>query len=184
MRFPFLRPVNSISGSARSWQLKTASAGCDPKMRQIFHRIANRAAALFMKLLFGYSSRVYVVGLENTKRAGGFLLASNHISHFDPFIISSVVERKIDWMAMAEFFPLPVIGWFLRAVDAFPAARERADRATLQTAIDRLQKGRLVGLFPEGGIRNGSASLLQGASLRPGAPTLAHIAGVPVLPCV
>src|SRR5690242_16525199 len=118
MRFPFLRPVNSISGSARSWQLKTASAGCDPKMRQIFHRIANRAAALFMKLLFGYSSRVYVVGLENTKRAGGFLLASNHISHFDPFIISSVVERKIDWMAMAEFFPLPIVGLFLRAVDA------------------------------------------------------------------
>jgi 1-acyl-sn-glycerol-3-phosphate acyltransferase len=149
-----------------------------------FHAVANRVAALFMKLLFGYAARVRVLRAENANRSGGFLLASNHISHFDPFIISSVVRRKIDWMAMAEFFPLPLIGWFLRAVDAFPAARERADRATIRTAIDRLQNGRLVGLFPEGGIRNGSASLLQGASLRPGASILAHIAGVPVLPCV
>ncbi|HET9800481.1 MAG TPA: lysophospholipid acyltransferase family protein, partial [Chthoniobacterales bacterium] len=74
-----------------------------------------------MKMLFGYSSRVHVVGLPNTTRAEGFLLASNHISHFDPFILSAVVRRKIDWMAMAEFFPIPIIGLFLRAVDAFPA---------------------------------------------------------------
>src|SRR5579864_6831239 len=103
------------------------------QMIRIFHSIANRAAALFMKLLFGYSARV-----------GGFLLASNHISHFDPLIISAVVRRKIDWMAMAEFFPLPVVGMFLRAVDAFPAERDRADRKTIRTAIERLHNGRIV----------------------------------------
>ena len=69
---------------------------------KIFHSIANRAASLFMKLLFGYSSRIYLVGSEHVNRAGGFLLASNHISHFDPLIISSLLRRKIDWMAMAE----------------------------------------------------------------------------------
>ena len=60
---------------------------------KIFHSIANRTAALSMKLLFGYSSRIYVVGCEHMNRAGGFLLASNHISHFDPLIISSVSRR-------------------------------------------------------------------------------------------
>jgi 1-acyl-sn-glycerol-3-phosphate acyltransferase len=149
-----------------------------------FHTVANRLAAVFMKLLFGYGARVHVLQRENANRSGGFLLASNHISHFDPFIISSVVRRKIDWMAMAEFFPLPIVGWFLRAVDAFPAARERADRATIRTAIERLGDGRIVGVFPEGGIRNGKASLLEGAPLRAGASTLAHIAAVRVLPCV
>src|ERR1700693_2198117 len=153
-------------------------------MRNTFHSIANRAAALFMKVLFGYSSRVHVIGLENTKHAGGYLLASNHISHFDPFIISSVVRRKIDWMAMAEFFPLPIVGLFLRAVDAFPAERDRADRKTIRTAIERLKDSRMVGVFPEGGIRDGTQSLLEGAPLRAGATTLAHIAQVPVLPCV
>jgi 1-acyl-sn-glycerol-3-phosphate acyltransferase len=153
-------------------------------MIETFHSLANRATALFLKLLFGYSSRIQVIGRENAERAGGFLLASNHISHFDPFIISAVVRRKIDWMAMAEFFPNPLLGSFLRAVDAFPADRYRADRKTIRTAIARLKAGRVVGLFPEGGIRDGARSLLEGAPLRPGASTLAHIAGVPILPCV
>jgi 1-acyl-sn-glycerol-3-phosphate acyltransferase len=153
-------------------------------MSATFHSIANRGAALFMKLLFGYSSRVYVVGLENAERDGGFLLASNHISHFDPFIISSVARRKIDWMAMAEFFPLPIVGLFLRAVDAFPAERDRADRKTIRTAIERLKDGRVVGVFPEGGIRDGAQSLLEGAAVRAGASTLAHMAQVPIVPCV
>src|SRR5438270_11191129 len=149
-----------------------------------FHSVANRAASLSMKLLFGYSSRIYVVDCEHINRAGGFLLASNHISHFDPPIISSVARRKIDWMAMAEFFPFPIVGHFLRAVDAFPAARDRADRKTIRSAIERLKDGRIVGVFPEGGIRDGPRSLLGGAPLRPGASTLAHMASVPIVPCV
>ena len=137
-----------------------------------------------MKLVFGYSARLHVIRRENANLNGAFLLASNHISHFDPFIISSVVRRKIDWMAMAEFFPVPLLGHFLRAVDAFPADRDRADRKTIRTAIERLKGGCIVGVFPEGGIRNGERSLLEGAPLRPGATTLAHIAGVSILPCV
>jgi len=153
-------------------------------MRNIFHSIANRAASLSAKLLFGWVARIRVLRRENAEDAGGFLLASNHISHFDPVIISSVVHRKIDWMAMAEFYPMPFIGSFLRAVDAFPAARDRADRKTIRSAIERLKDGRIVGVFPEGGIRDGARSLLGGAPLRPGASTLAHMAGVPIVPCV
>jgi len=153
-------------------------------MEKFFHSIANRAASLFVKLLFGYSARIYVVGCEHINRAGGFLLASNHISHFDPPIISSVARRKIDWMAMAEFFLVPGLGHFLRAVDAFPAARDRADRKTIRSAIERLKDGRIVGVFPEGGIRDGARSLLEGAPLRAGASTLAHMARAPIVPCV
>src|SRR5436305_4737087 len=149
-----------------------------------FQSFANRIAALLMKALFGCVARVHVVRSENANHDGAFLLAANHISHFDPFIISSVVRRKIDWMAMAEFFPLPLLGVLLRAVDAFPANRERADRATIRSAIERLKNARIIGLFPEGGIRDGARSVLEGAPLRPGASTLAHIAGVPILPCV
>src|ERR1043166_7218578 len=153
-------------------------------MRTLFHSLANRAAALSMKVLFGYAAHIHVLRSENANRQGAFLLAANHISHFDPFILSSVVRRKIDWMAMAEFFPNPLFGSFLRAVDAFPADRRRADRKTIRAAIERLKQERIVGVFPEGGIRDGARSLLEGAPLRPGASTLAQIAGVPVLPCV
>ena len=143
-----------------------------------------RAGKLLVKLLFGCVARVRVLRRENTNRAGGFLLAANHISHFDPFLISLAVRRKIDWMTMAEFFRPRVLGFLLRAIDAFPAERDRADLKTIRTAIERLKSGRVVGLFPEGGIRDGTRSLLEGAPLRPGASTLAQIAGLPVLPCV
>src|SRR3984893_17487290 len=104
-------------------------------MRSLFHSFANHAARWLMMGVFGTVARVRVLRRENANHVGGFLLAANHISHFDPFIVSSVVPRKIDWMAMAEFFPYPVVGWFLRAVDAFPAERDRADRVTICTAI-------------------------------------------------
>ena len=137
-----------------------------------------------MKLLFGTVARVQVIGRENTNQRGGLILAANHISHFDPFVISGVVRRKIDWMAMAEFFPYPVLGQFLRAVDAFPAERDRADRVTIRSAIERLRNGRIVGIFPEGGIRDGQNSILEGAPARSGVASLSHLATVPVLPCV
>src|SRR5205085_5573713 len=153
-------------------------------MRSMFHSLANHAARLLMKLLFACVARVRVIRRENANHDGGFLLAANHITHFDPLIISSVVRRKIDWMAMAEFFPLPIVGHWLRAVDAFPADRGRANTATIRAAIERLHKDRIVGIFPEGGIRDGKRSILGGAPARSGPAALADLAAVPVLPCV
>jgi 1-acyl-sn-glycerol-3-phosphate acyltransferase len=143
-----------------------------------------RAGKLLVRFVFGFLARVEVLGRANVNRAGAFLLASNHISHFDPFLIGLRVRRKVDWMTMAEFFRSPALGFFLRSIDAFPAERDRADLKTIRTAIDRLKSGRIVGIFPEGGIRDGARSLLEGAPLRAGAATLAQIAGVPVVPCV
>src|SRR5215470_4388007 len=138
-----------------------------------------RAGKLLVRLSLGVATRLHVIRPENANRTGGFLLAANHISHFDPFIISLTLRRKIDWMTMAEFFRSRLVGFLLRAVDAFPADRDRANRTTIRTAIERLKEGRIVGLFPEGGIRDGARSLLEGAPLRPGASTLAHMARVP-----
>jgi len=145
---------------------------------------AYHAGKLLVRLVLGCVTRIHVIGRENANRTGGLLLASNHISHFDPFLIGLAFRRKIDWMTMAEFFRPPALGFFLHSIDAFPAERDRADLKTIRTAIDRLKSGRIVGIFPEGGIRDGARSLLEGAPLRPGAATLAQIADVPIVPCV
>ena len=150
------------------------------KMKTGFYQ----AGKLLVRFVFGCVARIRVIGRGNANRSVGFLLASNHISHFDPFLIGLAVRRKIDWMTMAEFFHPPALGFLLRLIDAFPAERDRADLKTIRTTIQRLKHGRLVGIFPEGGIRDGARSLLEGAPLRPGAATLAQIAGVPIVPCV
>src|SRR5437764_8251965 len=153
-------------------------------LNMLVKNLCYRSSQLLVRLLLGCVARVHVLRRDNANRAGGFLLAANHISHFDPLLISLAVRRKIDWMTMTEFFRVPALGFFLRAVDAFPTERDHADRKSIRTAIEKLNCGRVVGLFPEGGIRDGARSLLQGAPIRPGAATLAHIAHVPIVPCV
>lgn len=185
------RPELGKSGSTETSPARKTGAGIahrrsrrgfavDPK----FHAAANRGAALFMRLLFKSVGHIHVLHPEKAQRPGPFLLAGNHISHFDPFIISGIIPRKIDWMTMAEFFPYPVLGQFLRAVDAFPADRNRANRITIEATLRRLGNGAVVGIFPEGGIRNGENSVLQGASMRSGVSALADMSGAAVVPCV
>ena len=153
-------------------------------MRSLFHWVAYHVTRFAAKFLFAGVTRIRLLHPERSRGTGAFILAANHISHFDPPIIASIVRRKVDWMAMAEFFPHPVLGRILRAIECFPADRYRADRQTIRSALQRLKKGRIVGMFPEGGIRDGALSVLEGAPLRAGVSTLAHMADVFILPCV
>lgn len=137
-----------------------------------------------LKVLFGIFGRTTVLRADNAARGGAFILAANHISHFDPPILSAAVRRKIDWMAMVELFENKWSARYFHAVDAFPTDRARVDRAAVRTALARLRMGRIVGMFPEGGIRAGDTSVLEGAPLRPGSASLAQMAGVPIVPCV
>jgi 1-acyl-sn-glycerol-3-phosphate acyltransferase len=153
-------------------------------MRSLFHLVAYHLTRLAAKALFGGVTSIQVIGRDELPPGGPFILAANHISHFDPPIIAAVIRRKVDWMAMAEFFPHPILGTILRAIDCLPTDRHRAERRTIRGVIERLKAGRIVGMFPEGGIRDGATSVLEGAPLRPGVSALAHIAGVPIVPCV
>lgn len=134
--------------------------------------------------LLGLLARTRVLHAERTRRAGAYILAANHISHFDPPILSVATHRKIDWMAMVELFENPWAARYFRMIDTFPTDRSRVDRAAVKTTMTRLRRGHVVGMFPEGGIRAGKESVLEGAPLRPGTSTLAQMADVPVVPCV
>lgn len=138
----------------------------------------------FLRALLAPFVRVRVWRGERARLHGGCLLACNHISHFDPPLIAARLGRKVDWMATAGLFSNRFVGGWLRAVDTFPVDRSKADRSSVRTALDRLARGRMVGIFPEGGIRDGAASILGGAAMIPGPGALAQISGAPLLPCV
>jgi 1-acyl-sn-glycerol-3-phosphate acyltransferase len=141
----------------------------------------SRGISAVIYLLLG---KVRFYHRERSGLSGPCVLASNHISHFDPPLISAAALRKIDWMAMKDLFRHPAAAIYFNAVDTFPTDRENVDRASVKTALSRLKKGRMVGMFPEGGLRAGAASVLQGAPILPGVGALAQIAGAPILPCI
>ncbi len=139
------------------------------------------------------SLRVEGIGHVRGLPAGsGFVLAANHVSHFDPPLLSIATERWIDWLAMIELYRGPVSRAFWNALAAIPVDRaRRIDRAAAGAALSRLQAGRAVGVFPERGIRAGERSVLAASSvaeamarLDAGACRLALGARVPVVPAV
>jgi len=142
------------------------------------------ASRLLAKMLVAPLVKIHVLRRGLSARNGAWILAANHISHFDPPLIGIAARRGIDWMAMSEHFRQPLFGAWLRAIGAFPVDRARLDRQAVRVALGRLRAGRAVGMFPEGGIRDGARSLLEGARTRPGVAALAQMTAAPVIPCV
>lgn len=148
------------------------------------HALGYALSKLLLHALSAPFVRPEVVNKRATAVREPLIIAANHISHFDPVLISVHAHRKIDWMAMVELFQNPFLGAWCRGVDAFPVNRAKVDRAAVRTALARLKGGHCVGIFPEGGIRDGARSLLNGASVRAGVGALAQLSGAPVLPAV
>ncbi len=122
--------------------------------------------------------RLRVSGLEHVPATGPCILVSTHKSFLDPLVLGVAFARPITFMAKEELFAYPLLGPFIRALQAFPVRRGGADRDALRAAQDALSDGRLLGLFPEGTrIRDDHVG-----TFRKGVGLLARKTGAPVVP--
>jgi len=115
---------------------------------------------------------------------GPWILACNHLSHFDPPFIAGAFSRPIDFLAMRELFQPALFGFLMRSCRVIPVGRKQADTKAFKAALQRLKAGRIVGVFPEGGLRAGKTSVLEGALLTEGVSLLSSRSGCPVRPAV
>lgn len=125
---------------------------------------------------------VFRVRLLNADRlpAGGAVLAGNHVSYLDPALLWCISPKPVHFMAKSELWGSRFIGWVLDQFWAFPVDRSGADRQAISTATTLLGAGELVGMFPEGTRRRGSAEDLGEA--HGGVAFVAMRAEVPVVP--
>jgi 1-acyl-sn-glycerol-3-phosphate acyltransferase len=129
-------------------------------------------------------SRFHYKEMGEIPKDGPALLLCNHISHADPPFMSRKFPRVIHYMADKPLFDIPVFGTLIKWGHVFPIDRTKSDRATVKTTLTKLQEGKIVGIFPEGGIRHGATSVLGGAELPVGTPALWRMVNVPVIPMV
>jgi len=126
--------------------------------------------------------RLRARGLEHSPE-GGFVLAANHTSNFDPWPlgIPFLPRRQLRFMAKAELFN-PIRAPILRAGGAFKVRRGEGDVEAMRTAAELAREGEIVVMFPEGTRRKKGLRKKFEARPHTGAARIALSADVPLVP--
>ncbi len=132
----------------------------------------------FFKLLSALFFPLAVTGRENLSVGRGFIIASNHVSNMDPFILGLASRRRLSYVAKDSLFYNKFLRYLLYRVDAFPIKRGGADFRAMRETLRRLKKGAAVVLFPEG-TRQGAGIERK---IHEGIGFIVAKAGVPVIP--
>jgi len=103
-------------------------------------------ALTLLRLLY----RVRVCGREHFPVTGSIIMCANHLHMFDPILMSAGTRRHVRFMAKAEVFSWPIIGFLARLAGAFPVKRGDADLRAIKHSIWILGQGGVLGIFPEG----------------------------------
>ncbi len=123
--------------------------------------------------------RMQRIGREHIPADGPVILASNHRSFFDPFVIGTMTRRPVYYVAKKELFTYNrLLSWLVNALGAFPVDRGAGDQDTIETAKVILGRGEIVLMFPEG-TRTRPGAL---GKPRRGVGRLALETGAPVVP--
>ena len=137
----------------------------------VSHYLSNTA----YELLF----RGDVVGIEHVPRTGGFLVAANHASHLDPFIVGSQLPRQVTFFARKTLWTPGLPSWWLNAVGVIPVDRDGgSDVAALKRVLTALKQQKVIIMFPEG-TRSPDGQLQPP---KPGVGLFACKTQVPVVP--
>ncbi len=119
-----------------------------------------------------------VIGDSHLLPGQGLILVANHVSYWDPVVIGCAINRNIFFMAKTELFTIPVLAWLVKKLGAFPVQRSGVNRTSIKRALELVESGNVVGIFPEG-TRSKTGELLNPHL---GAAMLALKGGVPLLP--
>ncbi|MBK8461363.1 MAG: lysophospholipid acyltransferase family protein [Micropruina sp.] len=144
------------------------------------------AKNLFFRPVVTLLYRARIEGEENIPASGGVILASNHLSAGETFLIPSMIHRELVYPAKAELFHgkgglgSKVVAWFMKASGQVPLDRSggRANLDGLGPVIKVLHDGGLVAIYPEG-TRSPDGRLFKGKT---GVARMALAARVPVVP--
>jgi 1-acyl-sn-glycerol-3-phosphate acyltransferase len=121
---------------------RTLTGGVNP----LLYWLARAALLPFFLVYF----RLERIGRAHVPKSGPVLLAANHRSFLDPFVIGALTRRPVYYMAKRELFERRWQAWLLSSLGAFPVDRGAGDEHAMATARAILERGECVVVFPEG----------------------------------
>jgi 1-acyl-sn-glycerol-3-phosphate acyltransferase len=122
-------------------------------------------------------------GVENLPPTGGFVLAANHTSNFDPWALGMPLwpQRFLRFMAKSELYWWP-LGVVIKAGGGFPVRRGERDVEAIRTGVELVRGGGVVAMFPEGTRRRKGMRKKYQPRAHTGAARIALEAGAPLVP--
>jgi len=118
-------------------------------------------------------------GIENIPAKDGLIIAANHQSYMDPFLIAVAIRRPVRFLAWRVATEWPVLGRGMKILGAWPLQLEGSDPAAIRRSLQWLRSGGALMIFPEGGRSKPDGSL---GRFKAGAVRIALEARVPILP--
>lgn len=119
-------------------------------LRALFQAFAVYIMAYpFLKLVYNIKRE----GIENIPKGGKYIYAGNHVSMFDPLLVSFAVAKPIVYMAKKELFETKKLAWWIKRLGAFSVNRKKPEIATFKTVRDVFKTSWPLGIFPQGGIK-------------------------------
>jgi len=107
-------------------------------------------STLFVLPIYKFVFKGHLIGRENIPQKESFIMVSNHGSLLDPPFLGHALGCNISFMAKAELFKIPVLGFIIRACGAYPVRRGIADKNTIKTACKKLSDNNSIGIFIDG----------------------------------
>jgi len=135
------------------------------------------ARLLLTPLAYVYG-RFDVTGAGHLPAAGPAIVMANHPSDIDPILVALALRRPLRFMADAVQFRRGFVGPVIRRLGAFPVHLDRLDVSAVRRALDLLERGEVVALFPEGDV----VRRAEPGRFHPGVAMLAARSGAPVVP--
>lgn len=146
------------------------------KNRDIFYKLFSPIVSMLFYIIF----LPKVKGKENIPKKKGAILAGNHITNLDCFMVILSTRRSVHFLAKAELFKLSFFNWFFRNSGLIPVYRNGKDKKALEAAIEYLKNNKLVGVFPEGRLNKKSRTTVLPFKI--GAVKMAKETGKPIIP--
>ena len=105
---------------------------------------------LFVFPIYKFVFKGHLIGRENIPQKDCFIMVSNHGSLLDPPLLGHALGRNISFMAKAELFQIPFLGFVIKACGAYPVKRGIVDKNTIKTACKKLSNDNSIGIFIDG----------------------------------
>ncbi|MFL2100579.1 lysophospholipid acyltransferase family protein [Desemzia sp. FAM 23991] len=134
--------------------------------------------AVVRVLVFILNGNAHYQQRDKLPQNESYILIAPHRTWIDPvYLALGANKTEFAFMAKKELFKNPVLGWIIRNANAFPVDRQNPGPSAIKKPVKILKEGKLsLAMFPTG--------TRHSAELKGGAPTIAKLSGVPMVPAV